>query len=120
MNGTAAEISSSGTPASSQARTRSSGVTGHSGRRPLISTDTKAPAIKIVTPVDGGTVAKGATVLADFSCDDGGGVGVQSCVGTVAKGAKVDTATVGTKSFTVTATDKEGKVGTKTVTYKVV
>lgn len=87
----------------------------------LISNDTKAPAITIAKPVDGSKLAKGATVLADFSCDDGsGGVGVATCTGTVAKGAKIDTATVGTKTFTVTATDKEGKVGTKTVTYTVV
>jgi hypothetical protein len=86
----------------------------------LISNDTKAPAITIAKPVDGSKIVRNATVLADFSCDDGGGVGVQSCVGTVAKGTKIDTATLGTKSFTVTATDKEGKVGTKTVTYSVV
>jgi len=86
----------------------------------LISNDTKAPAITIAKPVDGSTVAKGATVLADFSCDDGSGVGVATCTGTVAKGAKVDTATVGTKTFTVTATDKEGKRSSKSVSYRVV
>lgn len=86
----------------------------------LISNDTKAPAITIAKPVDGSKVVLGATVLADFTCDDGSGVGVASCTGTVAKGAKIDTASLGTKTFTVRATDEEGKVGTKTVTYTVV
>lgn len=86
----------------------------------LISNDTKAPAITIAKPVDGSKLTKGATVLADYSCDDGSdGVGVATCTGTVAKGAKIDTATVGTKTFTVTATDKEGKRASASVTYTV-
>ena len=56
----------------------------------------------------------------NFSCNDGTGVGVASCVGTVANGAAINTSTLGAKTFTVTATDLEGKVGTKTVTYTVV
>ena len=86
----------------------------------LISNDTKAPAIKITRPVQDASIVQGTTVLAAFSCDDGTGVGVASCVGTVANGAAIDTATIGTRSFTVTATDNEGKVGTTTVTYTVV
>lgn len=85
----------------------------------LISADTKAPVITITSPAANQVVARNATVLADFACNDGTGVGVASCTGTVADGVAIDTATAGTKTFTVTATDNEGKVGTKTVTYTV-
>ncbi len=86
----------------------------------LISNDTESPAITITAPVANSNVARNSTVLANFSCNDGTGVGVASCVGTVANGAAINTSTLGAKTFTVTATDLEGKVGTKTVTYTVV
>jgi dehydratase len=89
-------------------------------RSTLISTDVRAPSISITAPVAGQTITRNAVVKAGFTCNDGTGVGVASCVGTVANGASIDTATVGTKTFTVTATDLEGKVGTKSVTYTVV
>ena len=41
--------------------------------------------------------------------------GVESCVGTVADGAAVDTSTIGYHTFTVTATDNAGNVTTKSV-----
>lgn len=85
----------------------------------LISNDVTAPMITITTPVQGAAYAKNSTLIADFSCSDGDGVGVASCVGTVADGAAISTSTSGSKSFTVTATDNEGKVSTKTVTYTV-
>ncbi len=85
----------------------------------LISTDVKAPKITIASPVADQSIPRNAKVYADFTCDDGKGVGVASCVGTVADGAAVATSTAGTKTFTVTATDLEGKVSTKTVTYTV-
>ena len=85
----------------------------------LISNDTLAPKITITAPVADASIARNATVLADFSCSDGNGVGVASCVGTVADGAPINTASAGAKTFTVTATDNEGKVATTTVTYTV-
>ena len=85
-----------------------------------MSNDTKAPVITIDAPVADATIVRNATVKAAFSCDDGTGVGVASCVGTVGKGTAIDTATLGARSFTVTATDNEGKVATKTVSYTVV
>jgi dehydratase len=86
----------------------------------LISNDTKAPVITIAKPVVGQSIVQGATVLADYSCNDGDGVGVASCVGTVADAAAIDTATTGAETFTVTSTDKEGKVATATAAYTVV
>jgi dehydratase len=86
----------------------------------LISNDVAAPKITIATPVASSTVTRNSVVPASFTCDDGSGVGVASCVGTVANGSPIDTSTLGARTFTVTATDNEGKVGTKTVTYNVV
>jgi dehydratase len=86
----------------------------------LISQDAKAPVITITAPVADQVVVRHSTVVADFSCNDGGGVGVAACVGTVSDGAPIDTSTLGTRTFTVTATDHQGLVGTKTVTYTVV
>lgn len=85
----------------------------------LVSNDVNAPTITITTPADGATYPRNSALVADFSCSDGDGVGVASCVGTVADGATISTATAGTRTFTVTATDNEGKVSTKTVNYTV-
>ena len=41
------------------------------------------------------------------------------CSGTAANGGVIDTASVGVKSFSVTAADAAGNVSTKTVTYNV-
>ena len=43
-----------------------------------------------------------------------------SCTGTVANGANIDTATVGAKTFTVTAKDQAGNQSTITNTYLVI
>ena len=46
---------------------------------------------------------------AAYSCaDDANGTGVQSCVGSVASGAPLDTGSPGTKSFSVEAQDNAG------------
>ncbi len=84
-----------------------------------ISNDVKAPVITITTPAQDAAYAKNSSLIADFSCDDGDGVGVASCVGTVADGNAINTSTSGAKTFTVTATDNEGKMATKTVTYTI-
>ncbi len=82
--------------------------------------DAAGPDITITTPVDGATYARGATVLADFACtDEVGGSGVASCVGTVADGAAINTATLGAHSFTVNASDNSGNNTTRTHNYTV-
>lgn len=88
--------------------------------RTLISTDTKAPVITITSPTSSPSIVQGATVLADYACDDGTGVGVATCTGPVADGAPIDTATLGAKTFTVTSTDLEGKQSSRSVSYTVV
>ncbi|MDX8152277.1 FG-GAP-like repeat-containing protein [Patulibacter brassicae] len=83
--------------------------------------DTTDPVITVTTPVQDATYARGATVNADFACSDGArGSGIDSCTGTVADGQPIDTATLGTKTFKVTAEDEAGNTAEKTVTYTVV
>jgi dehydratase len=86
----------------------------------LISNDVSAPVITVGSPVAKQTIVQAATVNAGYSCDDGTGTGVQSCVGTVANGAAINTSTLGDHTFTVTATDNQGLVSTANVVYTVV
>ena len=84
--------------------------------------DKQAPAVTVTTPASGANYAPGSVVNAAYSCSDGtGGSGIKlvnGCSGTVANGAAIDT-TVGTHTFTVTATDAGGNQATKSVTYSV-
>jgi LVIVD repeat len=80
--------------------------------------DFEPPAIDIASPVDGAEYGQGDTVLADFSCADAANA-VESCVGTVADGAAVNTQGSGAHVFKVTATDVAGNVSTKEVVFNV-
>ena len=82
--------------------------------------DRTVPQVHPVTPAEGATLVQHERLAASFGCSDAGGSGVDSCVGTVADGADVDTSTVGTKTFAVTATDAAGNTRTVTRTYTVV
>ena len=83
--------------------------------------DQTKPTITLTTPADGAVYEMGEQVFADYSCaDEPNGSGLDSCVGSVAHGAAVDTASLGDKTFTVTATDKAGNSASKTVSYTVV
>jgi hypothetical protein len=82
--------------------------------------DTTLPTASIVSPADGATFTVGQVVNASYSCADTGGAGLATCIGSVASGAAIDTATAGTKAFTVTATDQAGNTSSKVVHYTVV
>ena len=58
------------------------------------------------------------TVASSYSCTDGGS-GVATCNGPAASGSQVDTASVGNKTFTVTAADMAGNSGSQAATYSV-
>jgi hypothetical protein len=82
--------------------------------------DATKPTITLTTPADGATYSLNQAVNADYSCEDeAGGSGLKSCQGTVANGSAVDTASTGSKTFTVTATDNAGNQGSVTYTYSV-
>ncbi len=70
--------------------------------------DAVDPTVDLRVPAAGAVFEVGAAAFADFSCDDAGGSGLDTCVGTVADGAAIDTATGGERTFTVTATDHDG------------
>lgn len=83
--------------------------------------DETKPTISLTTPTAGATYELGALVLADYACaDEPNGSGLDSCVGTVANGAAVDTGSLGQKTFTVDASDHAGNTESKTVSYTVV
>lgn len=72
------------------------------------------------SPAQGRIYVLGQTVGAAYGCaDEAGGSGMGSCAGPVPSGSPIDTSTVGTKSFTVNASDNAGNVATTTVTYSV-
>jgi hypothetical protein len=72
------------------------------------SCDEVPPTVAIASPVDGTSVARGASVTVDYECADEGGSGLASCEGDVADGAPLDTQTLGTRTLTVTARDGAG------------
>ena len=85
------------------------------------ATAAAAPSITLTTPADGAVYATAPAVHADFACapDSSTLAAVTQCEGTVANGAAIDTATAGTKAFTVTATDADGATSSVTHTYTV-
>jgi Tol biopolymer transport system component len=79
--------------------------------------DKKAPSISIGAPASG-VYLLNAAVAASYGCSDGGS-GVASCSGPVASGSNIDTASVGSNSFTVVASDTVGNSASQTVSYDV-
>jgi uncharacterized repeat protein (TIGR01451 family) len=81
--------------------------------------DKKSPTITITSPAANATYQLKASISASYACADGGS-GVASCQGPVANASPIDTSSKGTKTFTVTSTDKVGNPSTLTSTYSVV
>lgn len=79
--------------------------------------DTIPPSITITAPTETNYLL-GQNVTASYSCRDNDSE-VASCTGTTVSGAAIDTASVGTKTFSVTATDNAGNTATQTITYQV-
>ena len=91
------------------------------GAKSCIPPDETPPEIHLRAPQKDAVFARGEIVAADYECvEEEGGSGLASCEGTVADGQPIDTATVGEKSFTVTASDKQGNQSSVTHTYTVV
>lgn len=83
--------------------------------------DRTPPQVTLNTPADGAAFKLNQSVLADFGCtDEQGGSGLASCLGTAASGSRIDTGTVGSKTFTVNAADNAGNKTTKTNGYSVI
>lgn len=82
-----------------------------------INIDKTPPNIRINTPADGSEYILNQIVNADWSAEDHLS-GVAWASGTVPNGSPIDT-TVGTKTFTVNASDNVGHTANKTVNYYV-
>ena len=80
-----------------------------------------APTVTITTPASGASYTQGQVVDAGYSCSEGaGGPGLSGCSGTVADGSAINTQTLGSQAFSVTATSNDGLSTTDTVHYTVI
>jgi hypothetical protein len=91
---------------------------GTSSKSVTIKRDATLPTANLTTPTANATYKLNQVVKASYSCSDGTSR-MATCTGTVANGAAINTASAGTKSFSVTAKDNAGNAATKSVSYKV-
>ncbi len=108
------------TPTSSGPKTNTSPAASSSlsSSRSKTSTTQTPPAppatISIGIPADGSTVQQGSTHPARYSCS-----GATTCEGPVSPGQPFDTSSPGSHTFTVRATNRDGKATSSTVKYQV-
>jgi len=115
--GTAVTISTEGVT-TVLARSKDNAGNVGTAKSSTVKIDKTAPTITLTTPANGAVYTLRQSVKASWAVSDAlSGVASQS--GTVKSGSSISTASVGTKTFTVTATDKAGNTASKTVTYQV-
>jgi hypothetical protein len=87
----------------------------------VVSFDLTAPTIDLLAPLDGAVYLLDQKIRAGYGCaDEAGGSGLVSCAGPVADGAFLDTGSVGSRGFTVTAADGAGNTAAATARFRVV
>lgn len=80
--------------------------------------DSTPPEVTINTPADGATYYQGSSITADYAIADPQ-TGIATSDATTPDGATIDTGTLGSHEFTVTATNGAGLTTTVTHTYTV-
>jgi hypothetical protein len=91
---------------------------GLSGSTAITYTVLAPPSIEIHAPLANHTYDIGQAVPVRYTCTDAaGGPGIKSCSGKVKRGWLLNTHSLGTFKFTVTAKSRDGQKTTKTVTY---
>jgi hypothetical protein len=97
------------------------GTTHSLGANKSLVIDTTPPTITLTTPADGASYTLSQVVAANYACGDpsGSGIAAGGCTGPAASGASIDTATGGSHTFTVNATDKAGNTASQSATYSV-
>lgn len=83
-----------------------------------INIDKTPPLVTINTPVNGGMYILNQTLIANWSAEEPLS-GVALATGTVPNGAAIDTSTVGTRTFSVTASSNSGNTVVKTLSYTI-
>jgi hypothetical protein len=82
--------------------------------------DQVAPSIRISTPQSGAKFTFGQAVAADYGCtDQTNASGMKDCSGPVPNGGRIDTGSLGSKLFTVNASDNASNTASQTVQYTV-
>jgi len=83
-----------------------------------IKRDATPPKAAITTPGNSAVYTQNQSVKAIFSCTDAT-AGVNACTGTVTNGSNIDTATIGTKNFSVQVADNAGNMSISSTSYSV-
>ena len=88
-----------------------------------VNVDVTAPTINLINPGISGSYLLNQSANASYGCSDSGSSGLVAgsagCGGPVASGSQFDTASVGSKNFTVNAKDVAGNTASQTNTYGV-
>lgn len=80
-----------------------------------------APVVTITTPPNGATYFLNQVVNANYSCNPAAGTSpVTACAGDVPNSTPINTSSLGTQTFSVTADVSSGPSGSATTTYQVV